>query len=133
MQDNQPVPAKDRLCVDCQLNKIDPLHPPEKLLLGPFKVGGKKCFVIENQLKDRMKKDKTIRIHLRVFKVGTYKELNYPKYGMIKVNAKVLKTLNQPPENTSARKRKDHPLDITDNIKPSQNDVDMTINNDNEI
>jgi len=51
---------------------------------------------------------------------------------MIKVNCKVVKTLTQPPENTSARKRKDYPLNLTEHLKVGSNDFEIAINNDTD-
>jgi len=51
---------------------------------------------------------------------------------MIKVNGKIIKSLTQPPENTSARKRKDFPLPIREYIKRGNNEIEITVTNDRD-
>jgi len=40
--------------------------------------------------------------------------------------------LTQPPENTSARKRKDFPLPIREYIKRGNNEIEITVTNDRD-
>lgn len=51
---------------------------------------------------------------------------------MIKVNGKIIKSLTQPPENTSARKRKDFPIYIKDFLKRGNNEIEITVTNDKD-
>jgi len=92
----------------------------------------KKILMLDPDTKERLTSNKHLYVQLRVFKVGTHMELNLPKYGMVKLNNKVIKTLTQPPENTSARKRKDFPINLTEHLKEGSNELEIVVNNDKE-
>lgn len=59
-------------------------------------------------------------------------EHSWPKHGWLKFNNKNLMQLIQPPENTSARKRKDEPCNVTSLAKNGNNTIEIRQYNDND-
>lgn len=52
-------------------------------------------------------------------------EHSWPSHGWLRFNNKQLMPLTQPPENTSARKRKDEPFNVTTLIGSGTNSVEI--------
>lgn len=53
-------------------------------------------------------------------------EVSFPKWGGVSVNGSKLLKLEQPPENTSARKRVDHPLRVSNaDLRCGRNSLDI--------
>lgn len=60
-------------------------------------------------------------------------EHSWPKHGWLKYNNKQLMPLTQPPENTSARKRKDEPFNVTTLATTGSNTVEIIQYNDSDV
>jgi len=60
-------------------------------------------------------------------------EHSWPKHGWLKFNNKQLMPLTQPPENTSARKRKDEPFNVTTLATYGSNTAEIIQYNDSDI
>jgi len=75
-----------------------------------------------------------MQIQMRCMKLnGEGREHSWPKHGWLRFNGKQLMPLTQPPENTSARKRKDEPFNVTTLCTAGRNSVEIIQYNDDDV
>lgn len=92
-----------------------------------------KKFNIDKNIMNSIKINGSLQVQVRCCRLdGELHEHSWPKHGWLKFNNKNLMQLTQPPENTSARKRKDEPFNIASLAKPGINTLEIIQYNDND-
>lgn len=128
------------MCPRCQLSWIDPLNAPVKVLCPMYKVpagsnNSAKFFDVDRQTLDAIKgAGGVLQVQMRCLKLDAEGyEHSWPKHGWLRFNGKQLQPLTQPPENTSARKRKDEPFNVTTLVTSGRNAVEIIQYNDDDV
>jgi len=114
---------------------VDPFNEPVKILCSAYKLSigatnnnaSQKRFNVDTDTTSKIKHGNgKLQAQIRCLRLdGIPYEHSWPKHGWLRFNNKQLMPLTQPPENTSARKRKDEPFNVTTLVQGGTNAVEI--------